>query len=258
MITALVPTFNCEDTIRECLESIKWVDRIFIVDSFSTDSTLDICRDYTDWIVQHEYVNSATQKNWAMEQIEDEWVLQIDSDEYFDPELAREIQEKLANVDDHVDGFRQRRKNLIWGKWIASCKYYPDWQTRVFRAKKGRWTKREVHARVTGLDHLVDLEHHIMHYDITDLSGEIRQFANQVVTWEANELVKRGKRWSWIDVTLRPVAIFFLLYIRHGGFKDGFRGFYLSVYRAFYSFMTYTRLYEMNVQKQAAEKNTTS
>ena len=65
-LTVLVPTYNEEDSIRECLESVKWADEIFVVDSFSTDRTLDICREYTDRIVQHEYVNSAAQKNWAI------------------------------------------------------------------------------------------------------------------------------------------------------------------------------------------------
>src|SRR6266851_4304626 len=96
LITALVPTYNCEKTIRACLESVKWVDKIFVVDSFSTDRTLEICREYTDWIVQHEYINSATQKNWAMVHIQSEWTLQIDSDERFEPGLKEEIIENLS------------------------------------------------------------------------------------------------------------------------------------------------------------------
>src|SRR5579859_7075148 len=151
MITALVPTFNCESTIRETLESVKWVDRIFVVDSFSKDKTLDICREYTDWIVQHEYVNSATQKNWAMDQIETEWTLQIDSDEHLEPELIDEIKQKL-NSPQQPDGYYMRRKNLIWHRWVKSCGFYPNLEMRLFKTKLGRWTKREVHAKVKGLN----------------------------------------------------------------------------------------------------------
>lgn len=253
MITALVPTFNCEQTVRECLESVKWADRIFVVDSFSQDATLDICREYTDWIVQHEYVNSATQKNWALDQIESEWVLQVDSDEVFEPALSLELQQSLRSVEQETDAFRMRRKNLVWGKWVRSCGYYPDWQYRVFRAHKGRWSKREVHAQVIGLENIVSLENHIIHNDFTDLSAELTQFASQVVNWEASELQKRNKHWRWIDVTMRPAAIFLVLYLRHGGYRDGFRGFFLSAYRAFYSFMTYTRLYELEAKHRPSE-----
>src|ERR1043165_5825483 len=105
MITALVPTYNCEGTIRECLESVKWADKIFVVDSFSNDRTLEICREYTSWIVQHEYVNSATQKNWAMDQITTEWTLQIDSDERLEPGLKEEILKSLS-ASEQPDGYR--------------------------------------------------------------------------------------------------------------------------------------------------------
>src|SRR6266852_1835203 len=179
MITAIVPTYNCEKTIRDCLESLKWVDKIFVVDSFSADRTLDICREYTDWIVQHEYINSATQKNWAMDQIETEWTLQIDSDERFEPGLKEEIQEHLL-VSEQPDGYRVRIKNLVWGKWVRSCGMYPCAQVRLFRSSKGRWSDRQVHAHLEGLERVGDLEHHFIHQDLMDLSAELDQYARQV------------------------------------------------------------------------------
>ncbi len=252
IITALIPVFNCENTIRSCLESVKWVDKIFVVDSFSTDRTLDICREYTDWIVQHEYVNSATQKNWALDRISTEWVLQIDSDERAEVGLEEELLAAISSYKS-VDGYRVRIKNLIWGKWVRCCGLYPCTQVRIFRTSKGRWSDREVHARVEGLGVVRDLEHHYIHRDLDDLSEELQQFARQVVVWESNELIDKGKRWRWWEVTLRPLAIFLLLYFRRGGYRAGFRGFYLSVYRAFYSFMTYARLYEHEVHEGLRE-----
>jgi glycosyltransferase involved in cell wall biosynthesis len=244
MITAFIPTYNCEKTIRASLESVKWADRILIVDSFSTDKTLDICREYTDWIVQHEYIYSAKQKNWSMEQIETEWTLHLDSDEEVEPALRDEILSALAK-DNLPDGFRFRLKNYVWGKWVKCCGLYPCAQVRVFRTKKGRWSDREVHAHLQGLDRVIDLQNHIIHHDLTDMSAELQQFSRQVVVWESNELVKNHHRWHWWDVTFRPAAIFLLYYFKMRGFQEGFRGFYLSVYRAFYSFMTYARLYEL-------------
>lgn len=247
MITALIPTYNCEKTIRDCLESVKWVDRIFVVDSFSTDRTLAICREYTDWIVQHEYVNSAKQKNWAMEQIDSEWTLQIDSDERLEPGLKEEILAGLA-ASEQPDGYRVRIKNLVWGKWVRSCGLYPCEQVRFFRSAKGRWSDRQVHARLQGIEIVRDLQHHFIHEDLMDLSAELQQYARQVVVWESIQYFKEGRRWKWWNVTLRPLALFFLYYFKSGGFKEGFRGFYLSVYRACYSFMIYVRLYEMEIE----------
>ncbi len=248
MITALLPTFNCESTIRDTLESIKWVDHIFVVDSFSTDKTLTICREYTDWIVQHEYVNSATQKNWAMDQIETEWTLQIDSDESLEPGLKEEIVALLAGSD-LTDAYQVNVKCLIWKRWVKSCGLYPSTQIRLFKTKMGRWSKREVHARLQGFETFGQLKHDFLHRDLESLSAELQQFSRQVVVWESNELIKKGKRWHWTDVTLRPMAIFLIYYFRRNGFRDGFRGFYLAVYHAFYSFMTYTLLFETEVNR---------
>jgi glycosyltransferase involved in cell wall biosynthesis len=248
MITAFIPTYNCEKSIRACLESVKWADRIFIVDSFSTDRTLSICREYTDWIVQHEYVYSARQKNWSIEQIETEWTLQLDSDEEVEPALRDEILLSITK-DNLPDGFRVRLKNYVWGKWVKCCGLYPCAQVRLFRTEKGRWSDREVHARLQGMDTVFDLQNHVIHHDMTSLSEELQQFAQQVVIWESNELIKKSRHWHWRDVTLRPLAIFLLYYLKRKGFQEGFRGFYLSVYRAFYSFMTYARLYEIENYK---------
>lgn len=244
MLTVFIPTYNCEKTIRACLESIKWADQIFIVDSFSTDRTLEICQEYTNWIVQHEYIYSSRQKNWAMEHIKTEWTLHLDSDEELEPALRDEIIKSLKQ-NDLPDGYKIRIKNLVWGKWVKCCDLYPCDQIRLFQTNKGRWSDRQVHARLQGINKVFDLENHIVHHDITDISAELQQFSRQVVIWEANELVKKNRKWHWWDVTLRPFAIFLIYYFRRNGFREGFRGLYLSVYRAFYSFMTYARLYEI-------------
>ena len=94
-VTVIVPCFNEEEDIRECLESVKWADDIFVVDSYSTDRTLEIAREYTSHIVQHEYVNSATQKNWAIPQVKTEWVMVLDADERVTPDLQARIKKIL-------------------------------------------------------------------------------------------------------------------------------------------------------------------
>lgn len=247
-ITALVLTFNCQSSIRECLESVRWADEILVVDSFSTDGTLDICREYTDRIVQHAYENSARQENWALGLVKSDWVLQIDSDEKIESSLQGEIMQALTEFPE-VDGYFIRRKNFIWGRWCTSGKLYPDWQLRLFRLGKGRWADRAVHARIEGVKVTRELQGHFLHRDLESLNAELTQFSSQFMDWEVEELVKRGKRWGWPDVTARPLAIFLLYYFRYGGFREGFRGFFYSIYRGFYSFMTYARLYEYELEQ---------
>src|SRR5579885_3327496 len=102
-ISALLPTFNSAKTVRRTLESIKWVDEILVVDSYSSDETLDICREYGARIIQHEYINSSKQKNWALPQCQNECVLEIDSDEVLSEGLIEEIKQAVATASDDID-----------------------------------------------------------------------------------------------------------------------------------------------------------
>ena len=101
-ISVLLPTFNCARTVRATLESVKWADEILVADSYSTDATLDICHEYGARVIQHEYINSARQKNWALPQCRYDWVLQIDSDEVLTEELREEIEKAAATAGPEV------------------------------------------------------------------------------------------------------------------------------------------------------------
>src|SRR2546423_14815470 len=104
-VPVLIPCYNSADVIGDCLESVFWADEIFVCDSFSTDATLEIARRYTNRIVQHAYVTSARQKNWAIPQLRHEWVLVVDTDERVSPALRRGSEAALG-VYASSDGFR--------------------------------------------------------------------------------------------------------------------------------------------------------
>jgi glycosyltransferase involved in cell wall biosynthesis len=114
-LTALIPCFNEEYNIEECLKSVSWADEIFIVDSFSTDRTLEIAQKYTDRIVRHEYINSTAQKNWTIPQASHEGVPIVDCDERVTPELRDEII-NLLNNEGLKDGYWIFRKNYLMNK----------------------------------------------------------------------------------------------------------------------------------------------
>jgi glycosyltransferase involved in cell wall biosynthesis len=242
-ITTIVPTFNNEKIIRRCLENVKWADEILIVDSFSTDKTLDICREYTDRIIQHKYITSALQKNWAIPQAAHDWIFLLDTDEYLEEGLVDEIIDVLKNPKQGIEGYYFPRKNLIYDKWIRNCGIYPDSLVRLFK-RKYRYQEREVHAHIDIPPEKTDrFKHHIIHDDFNDIESYLNKFA-RYMRYECDEYWKKGRRYRLWNVTLRPLYFFLWSYLFKKGYKDGIRGLLLSVNRAYYNFMICMKLWE--------------
>ena len=250
-LTVLIPTYNCQVHLRECLESVKWADEIFVCDSFSTDDTLKIAREYTDRIVQHEYINSAKQKNWAIPQAMHEWVLLIDSDEFLEPELQQEIQTILEAIPPETDGFRIPRKNLVFGKWIKSCNMYPDYNLRLFRRDASRYQDMEVHADIELPGRTGTLQHAFVHHDFENVVETIVKWG-RYTRYEGDQMVKVGRKYHWYNIVFRPPAVFFLYYFKTGAFREGYQGFFVSVMWSLYSFFKHARLWELEWRKSPA------
>ncbi len=243
-LSVLLPTFNNEKIIRDCLESVKWADEILVVDSFSTDHTLDICREYGARIVQHEYIQSAKQKNWAIPQCANEWVLQIDTDERLEPGLREEIQALLQCPPDDVDGYRMPFKHHILGEWVRVANLYPEYHLRLFRRDRGRFEDKEVHAHVRVPGRVDTLSHHILHYGMTSISAQLRNI-DRYSRYQADELHKRGKVFHWHHLIVRPPLIFAYYYFLRRGFTVGYRGLLIAALAATFDFWTYAKLWEM-------------
>jgi glycosyltransferase involved in cell wall biosynthesis len=242
-ITAIVPTFNNEKIIRRCLESVKWADEIMIVDSYSTDKTPDICKEYGARIIQHEYINSALQKNWAIPQAVYDWIFLLDSDEELEPGFREEVLAILENPPENIDGYRMARKNIVYEKWVKTCGYYPDYIVRLFR-KKCRYIEREVHAHIQiAPESTGKCNHHIIHHDFTDLNSYLIKFT-RYMKYEVDQLIKEGRKFRLREITLRPLYMFCWSYFYKKGFRDGIRGFLLSVLSAYYNFIMYMKLWE--------------
>jgi glycosyltransferase involved in cell wall biosynthesis len=215
-----------------------------VVDSFSTDRTLDICREYGARIIQHEYVQSAKQKNWAIPQCKHEWILQIDSDERLEPGLRKEIEEILANPSVDCDLFKIPRKNHVLGIWVQASGIYPDHQTRFFRRDVERFEDKEVHAHIEALGKVGTLQHHILHYGMTSISKQLRNI-DRYSRYQADELKKRGKRFQWYQLVFRPPAIFFHSYVWQRGFTAGYRGLLIAAINMTFDFFTHAKLWEL-------------
>ncbi len=247
-ISVLLPTFNSATTIRATLESVKWANEILIVDSFSTDETLSICREYGARIVQHDYNNSATQKNWALPQCQNEWVLQIDTDEVLGPGLKEEMENLVLRAGTDTHAFRMARRNYFLGKWVRYGGVYPDYQLRLLRRDCAKWQDREVHAHVEVTGRIGTLQRYIVHNDAPTISIRIRNL-DRYTRYEADELRKRGQRFRWHDLVFRPWLAFGYRYVWRGGFRDGWRGLIQGVYAANYVFLSRAKLWELEELK---------
>ncbi|HYJ86782.1 MAG TPA: glycosyltransferase family 2 protein [Pyrinomonadaceae bacterium] len=243
-LSVLLPTFNNAAIIRPTLESIRWVDEILVVDSFSTDNTLDICREYGARTIQLEYIQSARQKNWAIPQCTHEWVLQIDSDEVLEPGLREEIEAVLEEPPAELAGFNIPFKHQVLGRWVRVCGLYPEYHLRLFRRDRGLFEDKEVHAHVRVTGEVKTLENHIMHFGMTSLSKQLGNM-DRYSRYQADELKKRGKRFRWSQVVLRPPAIFVYYYFWKLAFLAGYRGLWLAAISTTYDFWAHAKLWEL-------------
>lgn len=241
-LTAIVLTKNSQDTIKRCLESLMWVGEILVVDSFSTDQTLEICRAYTDKILQHPYSNYGEQLNWALQKVSTPWVLVIDSDEEVTPALKEEIQ-SLFKGGEMLDGYYLPRKSFFLGRWLSHGGWYPDYVLRLFQKGRGKYKERELGSTILLRGEKGYLRGDILHRPYRDLSHYLEKF-NYYTDRASEEYKKRGKRVGWWDLLLRPPLRFFKMYVLKKGFLDGRQGFILAVVSSFYVFFKYARTWE--------------
>lgn len=248
-LSVIIPTFNSELYLSKLLDKVvNWADEVIVCDSYSTDTTLDIATKYNVKIIQHEYINSAKQKNWAIPQAQSEWVMIIDSDELPEDSLKEEISRFLETVPDDIDLAQIPRKNMFWGKLMGKGINYPDYQSRLFRRDKGRYNGREVHAQVNVTGKETFLKNALIHDDFTDISSWwLRN--NRYYRYELDECLKQGKRWGFKLQYVKPLYVFLKTYIGNGCWKYGFPGFFVSMQWLIYHFMVAAKLYEYELSK---------
>lgn len=258
-LTVIIPTGNRVDVIEDCLRSVTWADELLVVDSFSNDGTLTIAEKYADRVIRREYVNSANQKNWAIPQAAHEWVLIVDTDERVTPALRQEIEAILANPGTVMPvGYRIPRVNYLWGKPVYHGGYYPDYQVRLFKRDQGRYQPRQVHAHVLLDGECGTLQSPLTHYAHRSLDQTLSNLLIRMTTWEAEYRVEAARQAGrkltqnlWLNLTFRPIAAFFLRYVRQQGFRDGYRGLILSLIWAMYVGITYMKIWEMELKLPA-------
>ena len=243
-VSAIVVCFNEEKNIRDCLESLRWCDEIVVVDSFSTDGTVEICRRYTDRIIQRAWAGYRDQKAFAHSQATKQWVLLVDSDERVTPELRDEIQQALGGDGGRYMGYSLPRLVFYLGRWWRRGGWYPDYDVRLFRRDKATWGGVDPHEKILLEGRVRRLNHPLQHFSYRNIDDHIQRI-NHFTSISSRELRKEGGRWRVADALLRPPFRFFRSYILKRGFMEGFAGFYVAVTAAVYVFLKYAKLWEI-------------
>jgi glycosyltransferase involved in cell wall biosynthesis len=240
-IGVLVLTYNEEENIKDCLESVNWVNEIVVIDSFSTDKTIEICQKYTDKVYRREFDDFSNQRNFGLEKIKSEWVLVVDSDERVSAQLKDEIKQKLTGLG--FEGYRIPRKNYFLGKWIKHCGWYPDYTLRLFRNTTN--FRGQVHEKVEIQGPIKNLDNPFVHFTYRDIRQFIKK-ADQYTTLDAYEMYSNGRKFKLIDILVNPMWRFIRMYFIKQGFRDGIQGFILSILYFVYAFLKYSKLWELS------------
>jgi glycosyltransferase involved in cell wall biosynthesis len=246
-VSAIVVCFNEERNIGACLDSLRWCDEIVVVDSFSTDRTLEICRQYTERVVQRKWAGYRDQKAFAHSLATKDWVLLVDSDERVSPELRDEIKESLASYDSAYAGFSVPRLLFYLGRWWWRGGWYPDADVRLFRRERATWGGTDPHEKILVDGKVRRLRNPLYHFSYRDIEDHIQRI-NRFTSILSQELSNEKKRWRLSDALLRPGFRFFRSYVLQRGFLEGFAGFYVAVTSAVYVFLKYAKLWELELK----------
>lgn len=248
--SVIVITYNEEENIAGCMESVKWADEIIVVDSGSSDNTVAIAKRYTDKVIHNDWQGYAAQKSFALGQAVNEWVLSLDADERATEELSDEI--RNAALTD-ADGYYIKRRNYFLDKVVSSCGWDRDYQLRLFRKSKTKLTDNLVHEGFDVKGKVSKLTGELIHYTHTDLKKTFEKI-NNYSTLEAEEKFKR-KKVNGFWIFFYPAIAFIQHYIFRRGFTDGVHGLMVSLIHSMSKMQAYMKMWEIkNVKKSGASK----
>lgn len=249
-ISAKIIVRNEEHNVAEVCETVDWADEIVLVDSDSTDRTVEIARKYTDRIYNREWKGYKDKHEFADSRTTGDWIFWIDADERVTPELRRSIEHLRTLPDEKLAaGYRIARKTEYLGAWIKHSGWYPDYQMRLYRKDKSYWDGIAPHqtARVNG--EIETLAGELLHYTKRDLS-EHHRVTDSYASLAAEHLVNNGKTVGAGGLMVKAVAAFVRTYFLKQGFRDGVRGMIIAGMTAYGVFLKYAKVWELNNHKK--------
>ncbi len=252
-LSVVLTTLNEESNIDRCLGSVRWADEIIVVDSFSTDRTVELARNYTDRVYQHEYPGSSRQVERGIGYATGEWILIIDADEEITEDLGAEIRSVVCSQP-AADGYEILRKPFAFGKWIEHGGWYPDYQFRLFRKDRYTAEHQEVHGGFTTSGRKGRLNGLMLHYTYETVFSYVQKMNDYTSLQVSNRLHARpDESPGWTALILSPISHFLRMFVSKKGYRDGFHGFVLALLDATYTMLLYAKLWEYRFQERRGD-----
>jgi glycosyltransferase involved in cell wall biosynthesis len=243
-ISTIVITYNEERNIERCLKSVSaFSHEIVVVDSLSTDRTIEIARQHGARVISHEWLGYGRQKKLALENTANTWVFSIDADE----EVSADLSDEIQTLDFEHDGYEIPRTGWYINRWIKHGVWYPGYLLRLFRKDKGTFTDDVVHESAHVSGSTARLKNDLLHYTYRDMAHHIEKM-NDFTTLSARQMYEQGRRAGVGKIAVTPLLEFLRVYIAKRGFLDGFAGFAVSVLHSKYVFLKYAKLRELSIR----------
>ncbi|OGY22369.1 MAG: hypothetical protein A3A65_04405 [Candidatus Chisholmbacteria bacterium RIFCSPLOWO2_01_FULL_49_14] len=247
-LSVVLATYNEEKNITSCLKSVKgFADELIVVDGSSTDQTREIARRLGAKVIKTENLPMFhTNKQMAIEAASGDWILQLDADEIVSKELERKIR-KIIKTESPASAFAIPRKNYFLGRWLRKGGQYPDNVIRLFKRGKARFPQKSVHEQLEVDGEVKKLTGHLIHHTAPTLARYVNS-ANRYTSLTAQELkqqrIKLSPQQTFKFVVFKPCRTFFLNYVRHKGFMDGFPGFVFALFSGLHWPIAYMKYWE--------------
>jgi glycosyltransferase involved in cell wall biosynthesis len=244
-ISVVIITFNEAKNLSRCLASVQHIaDEIIVLDSFSTDETVDIARAFGAAVHQHPFQDFVAQKRRADLLAAHDWILSLDADEALTPQLEKSIRTVKAQTQPAHAAYRVKRLTNYCGAWIRHCGWYPDKKTRFYNRTKGNWAGAAIHERwkPTEAQTVVgELDGDLLHYSFYTYSDHVRKI-EKYTEMAARIAVQNGKKVSLLKWLLMPPMRFLIDFIFRAGFRDGWSGYMVCKFSAWSAFVKYSKI----------------
>jgi glycosyltransferase involved in cell wall biosynthesis len=267
-ISAFVICFNEEEYIADCLKSLSFCDEIIVIDSFSSDRTIEICTELGARVIQRRWPGYREQKAFGLAEAAHEWVLNVDADERVSPELRQSIlgvlreawrkkQRGEQDAEDNPVAYSVSRVVYYLGRWWRRGGWYPEYRVRLMRKSRTAWGGVDPHEKPIIHGRVAQLSGEIQHFTYRNIHEQLERL-NAYSSVAAAEEYKRGRRTSLALLIFNPLLRMVKFYILKKGYREGLAGLVVSVIEGYYTFMKYAKLWEQAQGESSKEKGDAS
>lgn len=249
-VSAFIITLNEEHNLSDCLQSISFCDEVIVVDSGSTDRTVEIAKEFGAKVVFNKFEGYVEQKRFGLTQVSNGWVLNVDADERVDDTLRESIQKVLADPRPQVEPcYLVNRVVYFLGRWWRNGGWYPEYRLRFFHKDSVRWGGKNPHEKVIPHGKELKLNGELQHFTY-DSIGEQVATLSKFARLSAEQDYASGKSFSAMKLILSPLARFTKFFFIKKGFLEGTAGFVVALNEAYYSFLKAAFLWEKHFKNK--------